>query len=269
MQQMAEALANMDKQQMQQAMQKVADALKSGKMSKEEMQQLQKALKQLSKSLEQSGQKEQAQQMAELSQQMEDGMNNMDPKTLQNLAQMAQNLGKQMNGKGGKGDKDALDQQMLQQLAESLKSGRMTLAMGNKAGQGGNMPGNGFNGKGHLTSPMKDPSKTDPRLIAQGKPGEGKGIGKTKSAEEFAKYAAMKNPPSKYLPNGQVKGERSKEGNELQQNYTGDPESFKSNTPYYQAFASSRKQAENSLNKENIPVAYKKQVRDYFDSIKP
>ena len=79
----------------------------------------------------------------------------------------------------------------------------------------------------------------------------------------------MKNPPSKFLPNAQVKGERSKEGNELQQNYTGDPEAFKSNTPYFQAYVSSRKQAENSLNKENIPVAYKKQVRDYFDSIKP
>jgi hypothetical protein len=268
MQQMAEALANMDKQQMQQAMQKVADAMKSGKMSKEEMQQLQKALKQLAKSLEQSGQKQQAQQMAELSQQMQNSMNNMDPQTLQNLAQMAQQMGKQM-GQDGKADKDALDQQMLQQLADSLKSGRMTLAMGNKPGQGGNMPGNGFNGKGHLTSPMKDPDKTNPRLIAQGKQGQGKGIGKSKSAEEFAKYAAMKSPASKYLPNGQVKGERSKEGNELQQNFTGDPESFKSNTPYYQAFVSSRKQAENSLNKENIPVAYKKQVRDYFDSIKP
>ena len=269
MQQMAEALANMDKQQMQQAMQKVADAMKSGKMSKEEMQQLQQALKQLSKSLAQSGQKEQAQQMAELSQQMQNSMNNMDPATLQKMAQMAQNLGQKMKGEGGKADKDALDQQMLQQLADSLKSGRMTLAMGSNPGQGGNMPGNGFNGKGHLTSPMKDPNATNPRLIAQGKPGEGKGIGKTKSAEEFAKYAAMKSPPSKYLPNGQVKGERSKEGNELQQNYTGDPEAFKSNTPYFQAYVSGRKQAESSLNKENIPVAYKKQVRDYFDSIKP
>jgi tetratricopeptide (TPR) repeat protein len=269
MQQMAEALANMDKQQMQQAMQKVADALKSGKMSKEEMQQLQKALKQLSKSLEQSGQKEQAQQMAEMAQQMQDGMNNMDPQTLQNLAQMAQNMGKQMGKGGGKGDKDALDQQMLEQLADSLKSGRMTLAMGGKPGQGGDRPGSGFGGKGHLASPMKDPNQTNPRLIAQGKAGEIKGIGKTKSAEEFAKYAAMKNPPPKYLPNGQVKGERSKEGNELQQNFTGDPEAFKSNTPYFQAYVSGRKQAENSLNKENIPVAYKKQVRDYFDSIKP
>jgi len=268
MQQMAEALANMDKQQMQQAMQKVADAMKSGKMSKEEMQQLQKALKQLAKNLEQSGQQQQAQQMAELSQQMQDSMNNMDPQTLQNLAQMAQKMGKQM-GQGGKQDKDALDGQMLEQLADSLKSGRMTLAMGGKPGQGGNMPGTGFGGKGHQTSPMKDPDKTNPRLIAQGKPGEGKGIGKTKSAEEFAKYAAMKSPPSKYLPNAQVKGERSKEGNELQQSFTGDPEAFKSNTPYYQAFVSSRKQAESSLNKENIPVAYKKQVRDYFDSIKP
>ena len=269
MQQMAEALANMDKQQMQKAMQKVADAMKSGKMSKEEMQQLQKAIKQLSKNLEQSGQQEQAQEMADLAQQMQDGMENMDPNTLQKMAQMAQNMGKRMGQQGGKGDKDALDQQMLQQLADSLKNGRMTLAMGDKAGQGGNMPGPGFNGKGYATSAMKDPNATNPRLIAEGKPGQGKGIGKSKSAEEFAKYTKMKNAPSKFLPNGQVKGERSKEGNELKQDYTGDPEAFKSNTPYFQAYVSSRKQAENSLNKENIPVAYKKQVRDYFDSIRP
>src|SRR5579872_1683826 len=266
MQQMAEALASMDKQQMQQAMQKISDAMKSGQMSKEEMKDLQKAIQQLSKSLEQSGMKDEAQQMADLSQEMQNGLDNLDPNTLQKMAQMAKNLGKKMGGKGGKADKDALDEQTLEQLADALKSGRMTLAMGGKPGQGGNMPGNGFNGKGHETSPMKDPNKTDPRLIAQGKPSESKGIGKTKSAEEFAKYAAMKSAPSKFLPNGQIKGQRSKEGNELQQNYTGDPEAFKSNTPYYQAYVSNRKQAENSLNKENIPAAYKKQVRDYFRS---
>ena len=79
----------------------------------------------------------------------------------------------------------------------------------------------------------------------------------------------MKNPPPKYLPNGQIKGERAKDGNELQITTTGDPEAFRSNMPYYQAYSSSRKQAETSLNKESIPIAYKKQVRDYFDSIKP
>ena len=31
----------------------------------------------------------------------------------------------------------------------------------------------------------------------------------------------------------------------------------------------SKRQAESSLNKENIPAAYKQQVRDYFNSIKP
>lgn len=267
MQQMADALANMDKQQQQQAMKKLADALKSGKMSKEERKQVQKALKQLAQNLKQSGQQQQGQKMEQLADQMSSNSDNMDPQTLQQMAQMAENIGKEM-GQSGKLDKDGLDEEALSKMADALKSGRMTMAMG-KGGFGGNQPGSGFGGKGGPSKAMKDPGATNPRLVAKSNVGAGKGIGKTKSAEEFAKYAAMKNGPPKFLPNGQIKGARSKEGNELQITTTGDPEAFRSNTPYFQAYTSSRKQAENSLNKENIPIAYKKQVRDYFDTIKP
>ena len=50
---------------------------------------------------------------------------------------------------------------------------------------------------------------------------------------------------------------------------TGDPEPTHSNSPYYRAVETSRRQAESTLDKENIPASMKKQVRDYFDSIKP
>lgn len=66
-----------------------------------------------------------------------------------------------------------------------------------------------------------------------------------------------------------IAGQRSNVGNDLQINYMGDPENAKSSTPYYQVYTSSRKQAESSLNKENIPATYKKQVKEYFDSIRP
>ncbi len=65
------------------------------------------------------------------------------------------------------------------------------------------------------------------------------------------------------------RGQRGKDGTELHIPSTGDAEPFKSNSPYYQVYQSSKKQAENTLNKENIPATYKKQVKDYFDSIKP
>ena len=268
MQQMAEALANLDKKSMEQAMQKIADQMKSGKMSKEEMKKLQESLKQLAQSMKDGGQQRAGQQMEQLAQQMQDGMNSMDPNSLQQIVQAAQNLAKQM-GKGQPGEgKDKLDGQSLAELAEALKSGRMTMAMG-KGGNGGNMPGSGFGGQGHKTDAMKDPAITNPRLVAEGKTEMGKGIGKTKSAEEFAKYAAMKSKPTKALPNGKVKGERQKNGNELQINFTGDPEAFKSNTGYYQVYTAGKKQAESTLNKENIPPTYKKQVKEYFDSIRP
>lgn len=268
LQQMAQALADMDQQQQQQAMEKIAQQMESGQMTKEEMKQLQKALQELSKALKDSGQKDAAQQMEQMAQQMEQGMGNMDPKTLQQMAQAARNMGQKM-GKGSGNSKDKIDQQTMQQLADSLKNGRMTMALSKMPGQGGNMPGTGFNGKGHETSAMKDPDKTDPRMVAEGKNEHGKGVGKNGKAEEFAKYLAMKSKAPDHLPNGKIKGDRSKDGNELQINMTGDPEPFKSNSPYYQVYQTSKKQAENTLNKENIPATYKKQVKDYFDSIKP
>ncbi len=268
MQQMAEALANLDKSAQQKAMQKIAEQLKSGKMTKQEMKKMQEAIKQLAQNMKDSGQQQQGEQMGKLAQQMQDGLNNMDPNSLQQMAQAASEMAKQLGKEGGEG-KDKLDGQSLAELADALKGGRMTMAMGKGMGQGGNMPGMGFGGQGHKTDAMKDPGKTSPRLVAEGKNGQNKGIGKTKAAEEFAKYAAMKSTPSKFLPNGKVKGERQKNGQELQMNFTGDPEAFKSNAAYYSVYSSGKKQAESTLNKENIPPTYKKQVKEYFENIRP
>jgi hypothetical protein len=63
---------------------------------------------------------------------------------------------------------------------------------------------------------------------------------------------------------------RSQNGNELQLSMTGDPDPARSNSPYYSnVYQANKRLAENTLNKENIPATYKKQVRDYFDSIRP
>ena len=86
---------------------------------------------------------------------------------------------------------------------------------------------------------------------------------------EFASYLAKSSSAPKHLPNGKIAGTRSENGNEMQMSMTGDPQAAKSNSPYYQVVQTSKKQAESTLSKENIPASLKKQVKDYFDSIKP
>jgi len=127
-------------------------------MSKEEIEQLKKALQELSKALKDSGQKEMGQQMEQMAQEMQQGKESLDPKTLQKMAQMARNMARRWARVPAR--QGYAGPETMQQLADSLKGGRMTLAMGKMPGQGGKMPGMGYYGQGHETSAMKDPEKT-------------------------------------------------------------------------------------------------------------
>jgi hypothetical protein len=40
-------------------------------------------------------------------------------------------------------------------------------------------------------------------------------------------------------------------------------------TPYYEVYESYKKDAEDAVNKDTVPPAYKQPVKDYFESIKP
>ena len=66
----------------------------------------------------------------------------------------------------------------------------------------------------------------------------------------------------------QVKGKRGKG----QSDYTtvrGAPEAGSAAQPYYEVYSNYRHAAEDALSKEDVPAAYKKQVRDYFESLRP
>ena len=265
MKQMADALANQDHQQMQAAMEKMADQMKSGQMSKEEMQKMQKALQQLAQNLKDTNQQQAGEKMQQMAQQMQQ-MSSMSAENMAKMAQMMQQIGQQM-GKG-QGGTAMMDMKELEGLAQGLQNGKMTMP-GSKPGFGGNGPGNGYGGQGHATSAMKDPDATHPRLLATGKQQLNKGVGKSGSAQDLAKYVSAKTSPSKHLPNGQIKGSRTENGQELQQNFTGDADPAHSNTPYYQVYQSSKKQAESTLDKESIPATYKEQVKKYFENIRP
>ena len=116
---------------------------------------------------------------------------------------------------------------------------------------------------------MKDPASTKPRMLLANQSEMSKALGKQGDPKKFAEYLLMSSKPSKHLPNGMVSGNRSQQGDELQLNMTGDPDPAQSSSPYYKAYETSKKQAESTLDKESVPAAYKKQVKDYFDSIHP
>jgi myosin heavy subunit len=266
MEQMSQAMANQSPQQMQKAMEQMAKAMQSGNMSKQEMQQMAQMMQAMAQALQNTQMNQASQQMAQMAQMMQ-AMQSMDAKSMQQLAQMMQKIGAMCKNPGN--GMPLLDAKELAALLQALKDGRMTMCMGKKPGNGGGGAGMGINGYGGKDKAMKDIDKTNPRLMVNNEKRYSKAAGKSGSVQELMKYMAMSSPAPKHLPNAKVNGQRTQQGQELSTQMTGDPEPTHSNAPYYQAVETSRRQAESTLDKENIPASMKKQVRDYFDSIKP
>ena len=66
------------------------------------------------------------------------------------------------------------------------------------------------------------------------------------------------------------KGARNMNNTELVQQYTGNPDQgARASTPYYEVYQQQRRAAESAVDKEHIPAAYRKQVKEYFESIRP
>jgi len=188
----------------------------------------------------------------------------MDPNSVQRMAAMMKSLSQKMGQ--GMSPGQMMDARSLESLANSLREGSLTRSLGkNGSGMHGKGPGSGYYGSGGPSVAMKDPGATTPRLIATGKTQQPGGKSKTGSAEEFAKYLAMSSSSPHHLPNGKIAGTRNEGGNELHMSMTGDPQAARSSQPYYQVVQASKRQAESALDKENIPAALKKQVKDYFE----
>jgi hypothetical protein len=165
---------------------------------------------------------------------------------------------------------------------KALKEGRMRLAMGGKGqgkglripvrlpggGKGGGI-GNGYVGMSDEGSKInKSASKTNPRMSGTG-PNGSMAID-PRVNKEFVKNAMKPVVGSKYTPNSKVDGNRILSPNEVQQNFKGDPDGqYLAGTPLYQAYQTGRRSIESPVNKEQIPAQYKKQVKDYFESINP
>ena len=109
-------------------------------------------------------------------------------------------------------------------------------------------------------------SKSGTPGLGGGKGGKGAGFGTPALDKEKGDLKLAQKSP-----NARATGKR---GSELNPGPTlifkGEPErGAKTAIPYYEAYARQRKVAENAVNKENVPAPYRKQVKEYFESIKP
>ena len=80
-------------------------------------------------------------------------------------------------------------------------------------------------------------------------------------------------PPAGRLPHPEqkldtmVKGVKGK-GPELITPFRGAPDRSDTKTPYYSVSPTALRQAEDALAKEDVPAAYRKPVKDYFEGIR-
>ncbi len=270
LQKFAQALADQNAAKQNEALQQLADQMEKGQMSPKEMQSLQQQLQQLAQALKGTHldkTSQQVKQMAEAMRQLK-----LDPETLKKLAKMMRGAGEQCKGSG----KTQLDAKTLAEILQAIKDGKMKLAAGSGAGipiplpgmAQGKGKGKGTNGMGQPTKPLKGEVAGTPKATAIGKNG-GLSVD-SRVSKEFMKYAAMGHKDSKYKPNTQVQGVRNNNVTELQMNYKGDPDSqYSSGTPLFQPNGQPRRGVESAINKENIPAAYRRQVKEYFESINP
>lgn len=178
-------------------------------------------------------------------------------------------------------------QQSRQQLAQAGQEGQQggeqgapgggqTLASGDQYGAGG-MPGGKKGGKGgammagagsgpdagYGTTNEKAPGHTmgyrPPRdRQADLRPGK---------RSRFEQVYAPERVASNRLDT-QVRGKRGK-GKSDYSTVRGAPEQSSAARPYYEVYSTYQRTAEEALAREDVPAAYKKHVRDYFDSLRP
>lgn len=152
--------------------------------------------------------------------------------------------------------------------------------MGDSAGGAGKGSGNSEGkGKGRngIGSGAGTPTKEkDPLGAAGGYQDPTKGPAGNKSLNRQTETHEIKDDqlariyaPNGNMPNTRVTGKRGNKGKETISYIKGAPDRATSTVPYYEVYGQYAPAAESALNREDIPTNYKKQVKSYFDSLRP
>jgi hypothetical protein len=178
----------------------------------------------------------------------------------QQSAQNGQNGQKGQNGEesqSGSGQQDASDQEWGKEFGQGE-------GQSGQSGQSG-QPGAQQGGKGGKSGQASQGS--------QGKSGQGQGKGAGPGMGGpgigMGGHAGAQQPLPGAKKDRLVPGSVNSKGQQLTRTYMGTPDPTQDRAAYYSIVPDKLKAAEASLNREEIPTAYKSQVRRYFDSIQP
>lgn len=159
-------------------------------------------------------------------------------RALQSAQQSLQNAGQQQaQSQSGQGKQEATRAEMGQEFGQSSQAS-------GGARQGGQSAGS------------KSSSRT---------PGSGMG----KAGIGAGGHAGPQQPLPGVKKDRLVQGVVNDRGEKLSRSYKGVPDPTKDRAAYYSIVPERIRAAESTLNKEEIPTGYRKQVRDYFESIQP
>ncbi len=218
----------------------------------------------------------------------------------QKLREAAQKIGEAQN----KGD----DKNAMEKMANALgQSGMSDAIEGAQMGEAGEGEGDGdaFGKDGVKKGRGKGKGPGDGGEFVMGGDGEGDGSvngigtgagklgGKKPPVGKAGKYLDAKDAPKEnallnrktethqvrddnfsrlYVPgpnSTKLNGKRGDKGKETVSFFRGAPDKASSSVPYYEVYGRYAPAAESALSRDDIPQAYKKQVKNYFDALRP
>ena len=127
-------------------------------------------------------------------------------------------------------------------------------------GQGQGQQGQGQQGQGQGQGQPGQSGQQASSGNGQGMGGPGRGQGGS---------AGKQDPLAVRKKDHLIKGQVNQRGQQLSRKYKDNPDLNPSSAAYVQAYPEFKKAAESAMQREEIPLAHRKQVRDYFDAITP
>jgi len=283
----AKALERKDYDAAARALEALGRKMQSGQISSQETQTIADKLKKMASAFKGTSLDEMAQNLQQAAKQLQEMA--QSPSARKQMEQIARTLQK-AGGTCKSAGRSLQDAENLQQMAQAISSTQQS--MSGDAFDAAGMPRNGTplsgqgasggqgnrtgRGDGQTALPFAsgpDAGHGTTNLRATSSPMQ-EGLPKIRQSQErpgmksrFESIYAPERIATEKL-DAQVKGRPGKQGKTQTTFIKGAPEKAESFTPYYEVQESYQKAAEKALNQEKIPAAYRKQVKEYFESLK-
>ncbi len=297
LEQMADNLKKKDFDGARKQLEQLAQKMKEGKMSAEEAGKAAEMLQQMAQSMSGSDLEKASQQLKQaskelqkaaqearkLQQQMASAKSDAERQKLQQqasqqLQQCTQKAGDQTQQSASSCQSSGQNQQaasQAQQLSQALQSAQQSLQRaGQKSAQSGQQGEASPSEMGEEFQPGQSGSPQSTGGQQGGKPTNGQQGSRRAQGSQggrggFGGSAGAQQPLPGVKANKLAPYQVDEKGRKLTRSYMGTPDPTQDRAAYYSVAPESRRAAEASLGREDIPNGYKKQVRDYFDAIQP